>query len=382
MKVRTLLTVSAGLSLCLALAHPKRQNSTSNDSRPKLILDNDWGSTDFVTVYQALQSNYHLIGLTSVTGNTWSLQSALHALRALQLGNLTGCVPVYEGATYPLLNTPDLFQQWQLIHGAFPWQGAYAPYNATAESIGFNPTSGDPNRVNAPSFIGGTVPDQSLLAGRQAASFMVDAVRQYPGQVSIYAAGPLTNVALAVRLDPSFAQNAKELVVMGGYTDTNLFQVTGDFLQADINNDFNLKFDPESAKIALSANFTNITLVGNAANGVFLNATDLQEITAINNTLSAAYLQYAFPVLPVWDFTALEVLLDKQSTITNSTQFYVDVDTSYWSPYYGEIKPYQQILAPRAQILKQVTYPFDVNTDLVKQKIKQAIRQAGSCAEV
>lgn len=66
---------------------------------------------------------------------------------------------------------------------------------------------------------------------------MVEMVRRYPHQVSIYSAGALTNVALAVRMDPSFASLAKELVIMGGYVDVNMLQVTGDYMQADINSD-------------------------------------------------------------------------------------------------------------------------------------------------
>lgn len=54
---------------------------------------------------------------------------------------------------------------------------------------------------------------------------MVEQVRKFPGQVSIYVAGAMTNVALAVRIDPRFARLAKELVVMGGYLDVNLLQV-------------------------------------------------------------------------------------------------------------------------------------------------------------
>ena len=56
---------------------------------------------------------------------------------------------------------------------------------------------------------------------------MIEQVHKYPGEVSIYAAGAMTNVALAVRTDPKFASLAKELVIMGGYIDNNLFQVTG-----------------------------------------------------------------------------------------------------------------------------------------------------------
>lgn len=55
---------------------------------------------------------------------------------------------------------------------------------------------------------------------------MIEQVRKYPGQVSIYAAGAMTNIALAVRMDDDFAKLAKELVIMGGYVDVNMLQVS------------------------------------------------------------------------------------------------------------------------------------------------------------
>lgn len=70
---------------------------------------------------------------------------------------------------------------------------------------------------------------------------MVQQVRKYPGQVSIYSGGALTNVALAVRMDPEFASLAKELVIMGGYVDVNLLQVTGSVLQADLSSDVSFR---------------------------------------------------------------------------------------------------------------------------------------------
>jgi inosine-uridine nucleoside N-ribohydrolase len=46
---------------------------------------------------------------------------------------------------------------------------------------------------------------------------MIQQVRKYPGEVSIYSAGALTNIALAIRMDPDFAKNAKELIIMVRY---------------------------------------------------------------------------------------------------------------------------------------------------------------------
>lgn len=66
---------------------------------------------------------------------------------------------------------------------------------------------------------------------------MIEQVRKYPGEVMIYSGGALTNIALAVRMDPEFASLAKGLVIMGGYLDVTLLTTSGSTMQADINSD-------------------------------------------------------------------------------------------------------------------------------------------------
>lgn len=122
------------------------------------------------------------------------------------------------------------------MHGKLPFQGAFGPQNKSAEQQGKNPASGDPNRISEEAFVEG-FPKTQFDNSTNAPSFMVQMVRKYPHQVSIYAAGALTNVALAVRMDPEFARLAKELVIMGGYVDFTMLQATGDMNQADINSD-------------------------------------------------------------------------------------------------------------------------------------------------
>lgn len=103
-------------------------------------------------------------------------------------------------------------------------------------------------------------PRGSIDESKTAASFMVDMVRKYPGQVSIYSAGALTNVALAARLDASFAEKARELVVMGGYVDVNLLQVVGDVEQANVNSDvFFLSF-PFTFPYPIQLHFGNMAV--------------------------------------------------------------------------------------------------------------------------
>lgn len=66
---------------------------------------------------------------------------------------------------------------------------------------------------------------------------MIEQVRKYPGEVMIFSGGALTNIALAVRMDPQFAALAKGLVIMGGYLDVTLLQTSGSVLQADLSSD-------------------------------------------------------------------------------------------------------------------------------------------------
>lgn len=204
---------------------------------------------------------------SKATANSWAKQCALHAVATLEMGGL-GCIPVIKGADWPLLQTPARFQAWQAVHGSLVWQGVFSSYVANTTS---DPTSGSPDRVVEAAFIEG-FPKAQLDAATTAAGFMVEQVRKFPGQVSIYAAGALTNVALAVRMDSEFASLAKELVIMGGYVDVSglwrmvgregglvgpmgadhtqvmMYQAAGTLDESNINSDINLIADPESAR--------------------------------------------------------------------------------------------------------------------------------------
>lgn len=391
-------TLSVGamlLSASLAAPAPQSTSPASYDSvgntstssasnttsyQPKVILDNDWSPIGFIPFLQALSAGWEVLGLTSSTSNSWSLQCGLHALATLEIGNLS-CIPVALGSDYPLLNTPKLFQAWEQVHGKLPWEGAFKPENLTAERAGSDPTSGDPKRISRAAFIEGY--PNTTASTLSAAEFMVQSVRKYPGQVSIYAAGAMTNVALAARMDPSFAANAKELVIMGGYLDVNLLQTTGSVLQADLQSDINLMIDPEASKIALSSPFPNITIVGNAANQIISTQSFLDQIGEVSNPYSDlvknSYGSEAY--FPFWDETAAAVMVDP-SLVTNSTQFFVDVDTSYASPTYGNIHAYQEALKPAAQDLRLVNYVISVHEEGVKSNIKRAVQQPVSCADL
>lgn len=250
-------------------------------ARPKVILDNDWTTTEFSPFLQALQAGWDVVGLVGNTANSWAKQAALHALATLEIGNLT-CIPVYRGANYPLLNNPGLWRAWTLIHGVPPFEGAFAPENTTLEQQGHDPSGNDPERISRSALLEG-FPNTSYVPDVWGAEFLVRTVRKYPGEVTIFSGGGLTNIALAHRIDPTFARNTRGLFVMGGYIDSNLLEVTGSTALANLQIDINLRIDPEGSKIALSAPFPSITLIGNAANQFTPSEEYMEKLVEVEN---------------------------------------------------------------------------------------------------
>lgn len=95
----------------------------------------------------------------------------------------------------------------------------------------------------------GSVPDgtpERAPASEAAAMAMVEHVRAHPGEITLVAVGPLTNVALAMRLDSEFATHLKALVIMGGV----FAETTGNVRMA---GEFNIWCDPEAARIVLDS---------------------------------------------------------------------------------------------------------------------------------
>ena len=83
-----------------------------------------------------------------------------------------------------------------------------------------------------------------------AANLIIHTVRSHPGQVSILSLGPMTNLALAVRLDPAIIPLTREVIVMGGSFNTQ-----------NPSPEFNVRCDPEAAQIVFSSGW-NVHALG------------------------------------------------------------------------------------------------------------------------
>ena len=207
----------------------------------KVIYDQDNSGpfgTDILGTLMMLQAdNVDLLGITLVTGDAWMKQEMAYTLRLLEMMGRTE-IPVHPGAEFPMLNTKE---EWLLRlqlyggHRLDPWLGA------------FNRTNGGPDEIKP------LPPPYDHFADLKpqpdhAARFIIKSVRENPGQVTIYAGGPLTNLALAIALAPDIVPLVPEVVVMG--TGFHVF-----------TNTFNIFFDPEAARKVLRAGWPKLSVV-------------------------------------------------------------------------------------------------------------------------
>jgi len=212
-------------------------------TKRKIIIDQDAAGpagTDQQSMLLLIQSPLtEVLGITVVTGDQWLNEEVAHTLRMLELIGRTD-IPVVPGAEYPLLRRKQDTEQWEQQYGSVPWLGAWTPrFYHPADQLGEMP-EGRP--VVKP-------------VDEDAAHFLLRMVHKFPNEVTIYEGGPMTNLALAISIDPEFAGLAKELVFMGGSfnprTDDPEFVNTP-------THEFNLWFDPEAAHIVLRAPWKKI----------------------------------------------------------------------------------------------------------------------------
>ena len=210
-------------------------------AKRKVIYDQDNSGpfgTDILGTLMMLQAdNIDLLGITLVTGDAWLKQEMAYTLRLLEMVGRTE-IPVYPGAEFPMLNTKEEWRLRQQLYGGHrldPWMGA------------FNRTNGGPNEIKP------LPPPYDRFADlkpqeEHAARFIIRTVRANPGQVTLYAGGPLTNLALAIAFAPDIVPLVHEVVIMGAG-----FHV--------FTNAFNIFFDPESARKVLRAGWPKCSIV-------------------------------------------------------------------------------------------------------------------------
>jgi inosine-uridine nucleoside N-ribohydrolase len=313
--------------VCLLIAVPPAPaaNRIESERSALVFLDNDFlgpGQSNIQSLIPLLRTpGVQVLGIGVVTGDAWLAEETAHVLRFLEIAGRPD-IPVFAGAQVPLIRTRTEMTAWESRYGRIPWKGAW---NAPKPGRTYHPD--DPASI--PELIEGA--PSVTAAAETAASFLVRAVHEHPGEVTVITAGPLTNIALAVRLDPAVPLLAREIVMEGGKLDNSIARVTGN---PDYGTDFNFLFDPEAAHIVLTAPWARITVVGDVTEPVKVTREMTERIGRSQSPVAQYFRAYAKVGQPYWDEIAVAVALDR-TLVTQEVVARMDVDLLP-GPTYGQ----------------------------------------------
>lgn len=306
----------------------------NSDTRRKVILDQDArgpATTDQQSMLIVLQSpDIETLGITIVSGDQWRDEEVAHTLRMLELTGHPG-VKVYPGAVFPLINSREEIKRWEKLYGTVSYQGAWNEHKIHAPN-GSSPTGAWNSGVyRGPFEVPNPLPEGNPTLKPEtedAAHFMIRMVHKYPHDVTIYAGGPLTNLAQAISLDPAFSELAQGLVVMGG----SIAPVVPMTWAQSNRREFNFWWDPEAVHIVLRAPWKKITLTTvDISVKTHMTQAMIDEI-AKAGTPAAQYIGKWADEEFLWDELAAAAWI-YPGIITKEESVYMDIDISHGAGY-------------------------------------------------
>ena len=228
----------------------------------RIIIDTDPGIDDTLAILLALASPEVILeGLTVVHGNCPATQGVRNALNLLELAGASH-IPVYQGCERPLVEDP-----------------LFAPETHGPTGLGY---------AELP-------PAAAEVREGHAVDFLIETIRKSPGEISLVTMGPLTNLAVALRLAPDVAEKVKELIIMGG-----AIRHEGNTTPLA---EFNVYADPHAAQISFHAGLPTTLVPLDVTYQCILTAGDVSRIQPTEH--------------PVAGF------------IADSTRFYMEFHDSY-----------------------------------------------------
>ena len=327
------------LASCIAAAQPR-----------KVIINEDFsgpGGSNMQTLLVMVQSpQVEVLGVTVVSGDQWRDEEVAHTLRLLEIIGRTD-IPVVPGAAFPLVRTREEARMWQQRHGKVAYAGAWDERWWHESNVVPPMAEGQPT----------TKP-----ANEDAAHFLIRMVHKYPHEVAIYEGGPMTNLALAISLDPQFPELAQELVFMGGslapQSDSPEFANTP-------RHEFNFWFDPEAAQIVLRTHWKKIVCTPTDISvKTHLTPALVKQIEASGTPLAhyiARFAMYTPGADIMWDELAAAAWIDP-SLITKTETRYMSVDLDRGAGY-GNTLTWTDKDKPALSV-----QPVEIQMDMDKEK--------------
>ncbi len=282
------------------LSTPLGTERTDMEKR-KIILDCDPGHDDAIAMMMAAaHPAIELLGITIVAGNQTldkTLVNGLHVCQALGIQ-----VPVYAGMPRPIMREQVVAES---IHGETGLDGPV-----------FGPLTRKPEKEHG-------------------VRFLIDTLMASEGDVTLVPVGPLTNIAVAMRMEPGILPKIREIVLMGGAYGTG--NVTP-------SAEFNIYADPEAARVVFTSGVP-ITMMGldlTNQTACTMDVIERMERTGtkagklfgdiMRFTYRTQHEAYGLDGGPVHDATCIAYLIDPDSIRTKD--MYVEIDVNE-GPCYG-----------------------------------------------
>jgi purine nucleosidase len=325
----------------------------SAQQRRKIIINQDGsgpGGSNMQTIALLVQSpQVEVLGITIVSGNQWRDEEVAHTLRLLEIMGRTD-IPVIPGAAFPLVRRREETQMWQQRFGKVAFAGAW-----------------DDRWWHEP-FVIPVLPEGSPTtkpAREDAAHFLIRKVREFPHEVTIYEGGPMTNLALALSIDPEFPELAEQLVFMGGSISP---QTDDPEFVSNPRHEFNLWFDPDAAQVVLRAPWKKIVCTPTDISiKTRLTPAMIKQIDASGTPLAryvSRFYQTGQGGEYMWDELAAAAWIDP-SLITKRETRYMGVDLDRGAAY-GNTLTWMEKDKPKIG-----TQPVEIQVDLDIEKFNR-----------
>jgi inosine-uridine nucleoside N-ribohydrolase len=268
----------------------------------KLILDVDTGTDDAVALMlAALHPDLELVAATTVNGNNPVVDCTDNTLRVFDLLDRT--VPVYEGMATPLVRD-DFPVPRAILHASGSVHGRELP-------------------IPAP---------RSVKQSQRAVEFLVETYMAATEPIALVPVGPLTNIAMAIKLEPRIVERIPETIIMGGGHEV---------ANTTPSAEFNIWVDPEAARVVFAAGLRNVVVMPlDATHRALVSLDDCRRMRELGTPAGLAAADFierrinayddlqpmeALHCAPVHDALCIAYLVDP--TVVTGRRAHVDVET-------------------------------------------------------
>jgi inosine-uridine nucleoside N-ribohydrolase len=291
----------------------------------RILIDTDCGvfgdDGAAITMLARNPKSARIEGIAAVSGNVWGDAAFRNVKNILHLLGRED-VPLAANAGPPFVHSAAMADEEARRWGALEFRGAFADAAPATADLG--------------------VP--------AAADFLAQAIERSPGALTVVAIGPMTNVALALRMHPGIASKIRRLVFMGGS-----YKSPGNVTKTA---EFNFWFDPEAAQIVLRSAIPEKVMFGLDISALAkIGKSQFDRIASADTPIARLYRDDAGNRYPgflhdpsatgyLWDELTAAWLVDP-AVVTRSEDHYLDVVTEF-GPRYGSVVDLDRRLAPDA----------------------------------